>query len=59
MRVRFEAEACQRGAAALVQLSRPEDAIAAYQAALALNPPNAEAIKKALAALEKPPPPPS
>ena len=53
------AKALLRRAAALVQLSRPEDAIGAYQAALALNPPNAEAIKKALAALEKPPPPPS
>jgi cytochrome c-type biogenesis protein CcmH/NrfG len=48
-----------RRAAALVQLSRCEDAIEAYQAALALNPPNADAIKKALAPLEKPPPPPS
>jgi len=48
-----------RRAAALVQLSRVEDAIAAYQAALALNPPNADAIKKALAALDTPPPPPS
>ena len=53
------AKALLRRAAALVQLSRVEDAIAAYQAALDLNPPNAEAIKKALAALEKPPPPPS
>ena len=53
------AKALLRRAAALVQLSRVEDAIAAYQAALALNPPNAEAIKKALAALDKPPPPPS
>ena len=47
------AKALLRRAAALVQLSRPEDAVAAYQAALALKPPNAEAIKKALAALEK------
>ena len=53
------AKALLRRAAALVQLSRPEDAVAAYQAALALKPPNADAIKKALAALEKPPPPPS
>jgi tetratricopeptide (TPR) repeat protein len=52
------AKALLRRAAALVQLSRVEDAIAAYQAALALNPPNADAIKKALATLEKPPPPP-
>jgi cytochrome c-type biogenesis protein CcmH/NrfG len=46
-----------RRAAALVQLSRVEDAVAAYRAALDLNPPNADAIKKALAALEPPPPP--
>ena len=55
----MSAKALLRRAAALVQLSRVEDAVAAYQAALALNPPNAEAIKKALAAIEKPPPPPS
>ena len=53
------AKALLRRAAALVQLSRVEDAIGAYNAALALNPPNADAIKKALAALDKPPPPPS
>ena len=53
------AKALLRRAAALVQLSRPADAVAAYQAALALNPPNADAIKKALAAIETPPPPPS
>ena len=53
------AKALLRRAAALVQLSRVEDAIAAYKAALVLNPPNAEAIKKALAALDTPPPPPS
>ena len=52
------AKALLRRAAALVQLSRVEDAVAAYQAALALNPPNADAIKKALAAIETPPPPP-
>ena len=51
------AKALLRRAAALVQLSRVEDAVAAYRAALELNPPNAEAIKKALAALEPPPPP--
>ena len=49
------AKALLRRAAALQQLSRAEDAIAAYTDALELNPPNAEAIKKALAALEKPP----
>ena len=53
------AKALLRRAAALVQLSRPEDAVTAYTDALALKPPNADAIKKALAALEKPPPPPS
>ena len=51
------AKALLRRAAALVQLSRVEDAVAAYRAALELNPPNAEAIKKALAAIEPPPPP--
>ena len=54
------AKAILRRAAALVQLSRVDDAIKAYTDALELNPPNADAIKKALAALgEKPPPPPS
>ena len=43
-------------AAALVQLSRCEDAITAY-GCFRLKPPNAAAIKKALAALEPPPPP--
>ena len=52
------AKALLRRAAALVQLSRVEDAIKAYTAALELKPPNADAIKEALAAL-KPPPPPS
>ena len=52
------AKALLRRAAALVQLSRPEDAITAYTAALELKPPNADAIEEALAALEKPPGPP-
>ena len=52
------AKALLRRAAALVQLSRVEDAIKAYTAALELKPPNAAAIEEALAAL-KPPPPPS
>ena len=52
------AKALLRRAAALEHLKRPGDAIDAYRAALELKPPNADAIKKALAAL-KPPPPPS
>ena len=51
------AKALLRRAAALEHLKRPADAIAAYRAALDLKPPNADAIKKALAALEPPPPP--